>query len=570
MLRVRLFQLLLCLGLWTRLCDGSTAKNCVCSDVDKLQGLHPDRPCNECATGYYLPCTDGAYYAHHPTMCIYATRQEDFTHDAADDWCINHGLHGSSFLAFVGSLEESYDISHFVWNSLKNGVEGNETYFWLGGKYKYLGRTKQTLWLFEYRGYYDIVPRELLPDGLHPDRPCNECATGYYLPCTDGAYYAHHPTMCIYATRQEDFTHDAADDWCINHGLHGSSFLAFVGSLEESYDISHFVWNSLKNGVEGNETYFWLGGKYKYLGRTKQTLWLFEYRGYYDIVPRELLPDDAELEKAISEGRTCLAGHTENYTKLYPMSCDVKLPAVCYSYRQTAKHFCEQKAGKVWTLFQGKCYYVYSSPTKTKDYADYKTFFDAQRECGAMDAIVATVTDEATFKRTLDLATGLEKIVDIDDATWIGLQLSGKGYGGIYYYADGTKRNFDEHFPGAWEDGTPYDAGALKHFWAIDTERRSNNQPNEIEVGEGSDALDECDDPKIKPSDRHLCWRDKRQHCTQIFPGGTKEMVSATCNDCGYFSNKWNDRWCYFRQRGYICQRDAVSEEDPYRLNDEL
>ncbi|KAH7715953.1 hypothetical protein AAVH_16621 [Aphelenchoides avenae] len=441
MRRLRLSQLLLCLGLWTRLCDGSTAKNCVCSDVDKLQGLHPDRPCNECATGYYLPCTDGAYYAHHPTMCIYATRQEDFTHDAADDWCTNHGLHGSSFLAFVGSIEESYDISHFVWNSLKNGVEGNETYFWLGGKYKYLGRTQQTLWLFEYRGYYDIVPRELLPD-------------------------------------------------------------------------------------------------------------------------------DAELEKAISEGRTCLAGHTENYTKLYPMLCDEKLPAVCYSYRQTAKHFCEQKAGKVWTLFQGKCYYVYSSPTY--DYANYKTFFDAQKECGEMDAIVATVTDEATFKRALDLATGLEKIINIDDATWIGLQLSGRGFGGIYYYPDGTTRKFTQEFPGAWEDGTPYDARALKHFWAIDTERGLDNQPNEIEVGGKSDARKGCDDPKIKPSDRHLCVLDKRQHCTQIFPGGTKEMVSASCTDCGYFSNKWNDRWCYFRQRGYICQRDAVSEEDPYRLNDEL
>ncbi|KAH7702099.1 hypothetical protein AAVH_30753, partial [Aphelenchoides avenae] len=205
--------------------------------------------------------------------------------------------------------------------------------------------------------------------------------------------------MCIYATHRDDFTHEAADHWYTNHGLHSSSFLAFAGSLEESYDISHFVWNSLKNGVEGNETYFWLGGKHKFYERTNQTFWLFEYRGYYDEVPRELLPDDAELEKAILENRTCLAGHTEKYMKLYPMHCDEKFPAVCYSYRQTAKHFCEQVAGKVWTLFQGKCFYVYSSPSKDRE--GYISYFDAQQKCIEMNATLATVTDEATFKRTL-------------------------------------------------------------------------------------------------------------------------------------------------------------------------
>ncbi|KAH7701172.1 hypothetical protein AAVH_31699 [Aphelenchoides avenae] len=85
MRRLRLLQLLLCLVLWTRCCDGVATKTCICRDVAKLKGLHPDRPCVECATGYYRTCTDGAYYAHHPTMCIYATRQEDFTHEEADD-----------------------------------------------------------------------------------------------------------------------------------------------------------------------------------------------------------------------------------------------------------------------------------------------------------------------------------------------------------------------------------------------------------------------------------------------------------------------------------------------------
>ncbi|KAH7714240.1 hypothetical protein AAVH_18397 [Aphelenchoides avenae] len=226
---------------------------------------------------------------------------------------------------------------------------------------------------------------------------------------------------------------------CVNRDLTG--FLAFVGGLEESYDVSHYVWNALKNGVEGNETFFWVGGKYEHLTRTDETFWHFKYRGYYDDVPRELLPDNATLQQAIREGRTCLAGHTEKYTKLYPMSCDEKLPAVCYNYRQTSKHNCEQVDGKVWTLFRGKCYYVYSSPTNDSR-AGYKTFFDAQQECAAMGAIVATVTDEQTFKRTLDLATGLETIFDIDDGTWIGLQLSGRGFGGIYYYPNGTTRIF--------------------------------------------------------------------------------------------------------------------------------
>ncbi|KAH7695666.1 hypothetical protein AAVH_37271 [Aphelenchoides avenae] len=304
--------------------------------------------------------------------------------------------------------------------------------------------------------------------GLHPDRPCNECATGYYLSCSDGAYYAHHPTMCIYASRQEDFTHEAADHWCTNHGLHGSSFLAFAGSLEESYDISHFVWSSLKNGVEGNETYFWLGGKYKLYERTNETFWLFEYRGYYDEVPRELLPEDAELEKAIREGRTCLGGHTENYTKLYPRHCDEKLPAVCYNYRQTSKHNCEQVDDKVWTLFQGKCYYVYSSPSKDRE--GYISYFDDQQECLVMNATLATVTDEAIFKRTLDLATGIEKMVDLDDGTWIGLQIGGYwNENGTYYFPNGTTRKFpfrwkfeSGHHVGWWEDGTPYNHTALK------------------------------------------------------------------------------------------------------------
>ncbi|KAH7684634.1 hypothetical protein AAVH_40858, partial [Aphelenchoides avenae] len=275
--------------------------------------------------------------------------------------------------------------------------------------------------------------------GLYTDRPCNECASGHYRTCDRGSYYAHHPTMCIYASRQ-DYTHEQAVETCVHRDVTG--FPAFVGSLDESYDVSHYVWNALKNGVEGNETFFWLGGKYKFYERTNETFWHFEYRGYYDDVPRELLPDDATLEKDIREGRTCLAGHTEKYTKLHPRNCDEKLPAVCYNYRQAAKHFCEQVDGKAWSLFQGKCYYVYTAPTANKSLS-YKSYFAAQEECAAMGSVLVTVPDNATFERTLDLATGPEKIVDLDDGTWIGLQtFTGRNEKSLYYYINGTKLNY--------------------------------------------------------------------------------------------------------------------------------
>ncbi|KAH7701173.1 hypothetical protein AAVH_31700, partial [Aphelenchoides avenae] len=261
--------------------------------------------------------------------------------------------------------------------------------------------------------------------------------------------------------------------------------------------ILYFVWNSLKNGVEGNETYFWLGAKFKRLERTGETFWHFEYHGYYDDVPRELLPDNATLQQAILEGKTCLAGHTENYTKLYPMHCDEKLPAVCYNYRQTPKQYCVQVDGKVWTLFQGKCYYVYTAPTANKSLS-YKSYFAAQQECAAMGAVLVTVPDNATFQRTMDLATGPEKILDIDDGTWIGLQVGGvqknQTTGAFlspldYYYINGTKQNFTTlprckwptgencSYYGRWDDGTPYDEAALVHFWATyNRAPRKNNK----------------------------------------------------------------------------------------------
>ncbi|KAH7693364.1 hypothetical protein AAVH_39602 [Aphelenchoides avenae] len=154
-----------------------------------------------------------------------------------------------------------------------------------------------------------------------------------------------------------------------------------------------------------------------------------------------------------------------------------------------------------------------------------------------------------------------------DDVTWIGLQLSAKGHGGIYYnITDGTTRKFTEgHVEGWWEDGTPYDAKTLKSFWAA-------GQPDEephIPSGYQPQIVGACNTyanvhPWL-PHDYNLgrCYADRFQHCAQIFPSGS----IAACKDC-IASNvgKWSDNWCYFRQRGYICQRDAKPNPDFYAV----
>ncbi|KAH7701171.1 hypothetical protein AAVH_31698 [Aphelenchoides avenae] len=165
-------------------------------------------------------------------------------------------------------------------------------------------------------------------------------------------------------------------------------------------------------------------------------------------------------------------------------------------------------------------------------------------------------------KLLLDLATGAEKILDIDDGTWIGLQLSGRGYGGIYYnITDGSTGPSRRQTEGWWEDGTPYDDTdvVLNRFWTrMDV---GWDQPNEEPLPHPNlpypyFKIGECSDyPEKIPQTGYnyeRCQEDKFQHCTQPY---------------GY---KWNDRWCFFLQRGYICQRDADSVKDPYHLNDEL
>ncbi|KAH7709480.1 hypothetical protein AAVH_23263, partial [Aphelenchoides avenae] len=231
--------------------------------------------------------------------------------------------------------------------------------------------------------------------GFFTNTPCNECPTGRNRSCSRGSSVAFHNTTCIYASKKK-YTQAAARMMCSESD--GGGFLAFATGPEESKHISDYVRNELKQGGEDNGTYYWLGGKHKYIERTNQTFWLFEYRGYYENVSVSLLPTD--INKAIAESRTCLAGHTKQHTKLHARPCSEQLPAVCYNYRNVAKHFCRQDFDKDWTLFQGKCYYAYSAP-RGGDKKTFKTYFEAQAECKEMGGALARVTDEATFKKTL-------------------------------------------------------------------------------------------------------------------------------------------------------------------------
>lgn len=134
------------------------------------------------------------------------------------------------------------------------------------------------------------------------------------------------------------------------------------------------------------------------------------------------------------------------------------------------------------------------------------------------------------------------------DASWIGLQLSALGHGGIYYnITDGANRTFEEgHVEGWWEDGAPYDAKALKSFWAV-------GQPDEESFIEYGDCNFYANWGTLPRDYRDRCYADRFQHCTRVFPGGS----IAACPWCNSsIVGKWDDYWCYIRQRGYICQRD--------------
>ncbi|KAH7721683.1 hypothetical protein AAVH_10761 [Aphelenchoides avenae] len=137
---------------------------------------------------------------------------------------------------------------------------------------------------------------------------------------------AYSSTMGIYVSRQE-FMQPEAEKFCavVDH----SGFVAFVESIENSYHVAHFVWNDLKNGVEGNETYLWTSGKFGFSERIKQSSWLYEYRGYNANDPETLFSSESRTVTEKEEG-DCLDGHTKNYGSLYVQNCGENLLAVCY------------------------------------------------------------------------------------------------------------------------------------------------------------------------------------------------------------------------------------------------
>ncbi|KAH7710728.1 macrophage mannose receptor 1 [Aphelenchoides avenae] len=396
--------------------------------------------------------------------------------------------------------------------------------------------------------------------GFYRERPKCECGTGYYKSCFPGSYYAHTPTMCIYVSRQV-FTHEEAEQFCAKR-FESSGFLAFVEDWDESYHISHYVWNDLKNGVEGNETHFWTSGKFS--RSRNQTFWLYEYGGnYHAEIPDALFPtNDSTRKDAESSGRHCIAGHTEHYDQLHAKNCSEKLPAVCYYYRETIKWYCPVVHGMVATLFRRKCYYRHSAPR----IEDHKTWFESREECAKLGAKLASVHDNATQEKLLQLSAGKETITNLQESTWVGLQ-RGKPGSGCWWHADerpllkdndpnpekGVDRcntTYSNSFPGEWEDGRLYSVTESAQFWASD-------EPNEATLSGGCDQIPD-------EQTRAYCERgpggklelkpDLIEHCAQMFPADEKRLTEGLRK----YAGKWNDYWCYKRNRGYVCERPAL------------
>ncbi|KAH7706148.1 hypothetical protein AAVH_26634 [Aphelenchoides avenae] len=164
---MRLTQALIYLVVWAPISVYTTGGTCKCPDSGKQQGFFTRTPCNECPTGRKRSCNRGSSVAFYDTMCIYASKKT-YTHAAARMMCADSD--GGAFLAFATSRAESEHISNYVRKDLKLVGEGSDTYYWLGGKHKYIERTNQTFWLFEYRGYYENVNASLLPEGKSPTR----------------------------------------------------------------------------------------------------------------------------------------------------------------------------------------------------------------------------------------------------------------------------------------------------------------------------------------------------------------------------------------------------------------
>ncbi|KAH7721332.1 hypothetical protein AAVH_11188 [Aphelenchoides avenae] len=430
---------------------------------------------------------------------------------------------------------------------------------------------------------------------FHRERPKCECGSGYHRPCQPGSYYAHTASMCIFVSR-EVFTHREAEEFCAKRFVN-SGFLAFVENWDESYDISHYVWNDLKQGVEGDETFFWTSGKFSTSTRTEEKFWLYEYHNsYFAEVPETLFPDkDSTRDDAETDGRHCIAGHTEDYGRLHARDCSEKLPAVCYYYRDTAGWYCKTVEGMVGTLFRKKCYYQYSAPVpyategekytaETEKY--YRTWFEARDECRrlGLGARLASVHDEATHEKLTELSLGREtKLSQYYESTWIGLQTGcvyneahnetcGVVSGGCYW-PDGERpckqggdgggcvyqcsTTYTQDFLGRWEDDSEYNHTESRKFWAL---KEPNADPYPTACG-----ADYSSQNSAYCSRGYEGHSDRREHCAQIFPASEDQLAGGM----KYYARKWNDYWCWRKNRGYVCQRDALRSTTG-SVNDEL
>ncbi|KAH7694192.1 hypothetical protein AAVH_38766, partial [Aphelenchoides avenae] len=47
---------------------------------------------------------------------------------------------------------------------------------------------------------------------------------------------------------------------------------------------------------------------------------------------------------------------------------------------------------------------------------------------------------------------------------------------------------------------------------------------------------------------------DLIEHCAQMFPADEKRLTEGLRK----YAGKWNDYWCYKRNRGYVCERPAL------------
>ncbi|KAH7710733.1 hypothetical protein AAVH_21994 [Aphelenchoides avenae] len=246
--------------------------------------------------------------------------------------------------------------------------------------------------------------------------------------------------------------------------------------------------------------------------------------------------------------------------------------------------------GVSWTLFRGRCYHRYTAPfgieqSSAEDIEEhYKTWFEAREECANLGAKLASVHDQATHEKLLQLIAGNESVTSQQETTWIGLQVgipekvalyNPKGVVGFEYETgcywptgmrprleendpnpenavDECSVTYDDTFRGQWEDGQRYNEAESAAFWGPD-------EPNDYWK---KNCEDDCKKIEVDEQSRAYCERgacgkpDRRQHCAQILPADEKQ-IDANLPKMRQAAGKWLDYWCWMKNRGYICERPA-------------